>query len=270
MLGAAVPIAGVAGDQQAALFGQACTAPGLAKVTYGTGCFLLLHAGEEPPEPPPGLLTTVALQLGGRRTYAVEGSVFVGGAVVQWLRDGLGVLQESAQMARWRRPWRAARACASCPRSPVWARPTGTRRRAGAIFGITRGTTAAHVARAALEGVAFQVDDLVRAVAEGSALRPLQVRADGGASGSDLLLGAQADLLGVPVQRAAQLESTALGAAYLAGLAVGFWRDQDEVAGLWRAATRFEPRPDPDLDERRAAWRRAVACVRAFAGGAPA
>ena len=224
----------------------------------------------EPPEPPPGLLTTVALQIGGRRTYAVEGSVFVGGAVVQWLRDGLGVLQESAQVGALAASVESSAGVCFVPALTGLGAPYWDPQARGAIFGLTRGTTAAHVARAALEGVAFQVDDLVRAVAEGSALRPLQVRADGGASGSDLLLGAQADLLGVPVLRAAQLESTALGAAYLAGLGVGFWRDQDEVTGLWRAATRFEPRPDPDLDERRAAWRRAVACVRAFAGDAPA
>jgi glycerol kinase len=269
VLGAAIPVAGVAGDQQAALFGQACTKPGLTKVTYGTGCFLLMHAGEQPIEPPPGLLTTVALQRDGRRSYAVEGSVFVGGAVVQWLRDGLGVIEQAAQAGTLAESVESSGGVCFVPALTGLGAPHWDPQARGAIFGITRGTTKAHVARAALEGIAFQVDDLVRAIVEGCSLRPLEVRADGGAASSDLLLAAQADLLGVPVLRAAQLESTALGAAYLAGLGVGFWRDEAEVESLWRAATRFEPRPDPSLDARRAAWRRAVACVRAFAADGP-
>jgi glycerol kinase len=268
VFGAAIPIAGVAGDQQAALFGQACTTPGLTKVTYGTGCFLLMHVGDEPVTAPDGLVTTVALQRGGRRTYALEGSVFVGGAVVQWLRDGLGVIATAAEVGALAETVVSSAGVCFVPALTGLGAPHWDPQARGAIFGLTRGTTRAHVARAALEGVAFQVADLVQAITEGCDLRPLEARADGGASGCDLLLQAQADLLGVPVQRAAQPESTALGAAYLAGLAIGLWRDEAEVAALWRAATRFEPRRDTDVVRRHGDWRRAVECVRAF--GTPA
>jgi glycerol kinase len=264
VFGAAIPIAGVAGDQQAALFGQACTTPGLTKVTYGTGCFLLLHVGDDPVAAPDGLVTTVALQRAGRRTYALEGSVFVGGAVVQWLRDGLALIASAKEVGTLAESVDSSAGVCFVPALTGLGAPHWDPQARGAIFGLTRGTTAAHVARAALEGIAFQVADLVSAIEEGSHLKPLEVRADGGASGSDLLLQAQADLLGVPVRRAAQPESTALGAAYLAGLAVGLWRDEAEVAGLWRAARRFEPRPATDVVRRRADWRRAVECVRAF------
>ncbi len=276
VLGAAVPVAGIAGDQQAALFGQACTSPGLTKITYGTGCFLLLHVGDRVVPPPEGLLTTVALQRGGRRTYAVEGSVFMGGAVLQWLRDGLGLADDAAQIAALAETVGSSAGVSFVPALTGLGAPYWDPQARGAILGITRGTTAAHVSRAALEGVALQVADLARAIAEGSHLAPVEVRADGGASRGDLLLQAQADLLGVPVVRAAQLESTALGAACLAGLAVGLWRDQAQVGGLWRVARRFEPRPGPDVEARLADWRRAVECVRAFGtpvgegGGSPA
>jgi len=267
VLGAAVPVAGVAGDQQAALFGQACTTPGLTKVTYGTGCFLLLHVGDEPVPAPDGLVTTVALQRAGRRTYALEGSVFVGGAVVQWLRDGLGLIERAPQVGALAESVESSAGVVFVPALTGLGAPHWDPQARGAILGITRGTTAAHVARAALEGIAFQVSDLVEAIQEGSHLRPLEARADGGASGSDLLLQAQADLLGAPVLRAAQPESTALGAAYLAGLAVGLWADDTEVAALWHAARRFVPRPGADVVARRDDWHRAVRSVRAF--GAP-
>ena len=273
VFGAAIPIAGLAGDQQAALFGQACTRPGLTKVTYGTGCFLLMHSGDEPVTAPDGLLTTVALQRGGRRTYAIEGSVFIGGAVVQWLRDGLGVAGDAAQIAALAESVGSSAGVYFVPALTGLGAPHWDPQARGAIFGITRGTTAAHVARAALEGVAFQVNDLVAAIVEGCHLKPREVRADGGASRGDLLLQTQADLLDVPVLRAAQPESTALGAAYLAGLAVGLWRDEAEVGELWRAARRFEPRPGPDITSRLADWRRAVDCARAFGSasiGSPA
>jgi glycerol kinase len=267
VFGAAVPIAGIAGDQQAALFGQACTSHGLTKVTYGTGCFLLLHVGGEPVTAPDGLVTTVALQREGRRTYALEGSVFIGGAVVQWLRDGLGIIDASSRIGELAGSVESSGGVVFVPALTGLGAPHWDPQARGALFGLTRGTTAAHVARAALDGIAFQVADLVDAIAAGCDLRPLEVRADGGASASDLLLQAQADLLGVPVQRAAQPESTALGAAYLAGLAVGLWRDEAQVGRLWRAARRFEPRPADDVAARRDDWRRAVECVRAF--GAP-
>ncbi len=214
----------------------------------------------------------MALQRGGRRAYAIEGSVFIGGAVVQWLRDGLRLADDAAQVATLAETVASSAGVYFVPALTGLGAPCWDPQARGAIFGITRGTTAAHIARAALEGVAFQVADLAKAIAEGCHLTPVEVRADGGASRGDLLLQAQADLLGVPVLRAAQLESTAFGAAYLAGQAVGVWRDDTEVGKLWQAARRFEPRLGPDVEQRLADWRRAVECVRAFgcAGGAAA
>jgi len=263
VFGAQLPIAGLAGDQQAALFGQACAAPGMTKITYGTGCFLLLHTGERPLPSAAGLLSTVALQRGGRRTYALEGSVFVGGAAVQWLRDGLGILPEAADMSRLAESVPTSDGVVFVPALTGLGAPYWDPRARGAILGITRGTTAAHVARATLEGIACQVADLVAAAVE-SGVRPVEVRADGGAGGSDLLLQVQADLLGVPVVRAAQAEATALGAAYLAGLAVGLWPNEDAVHSLWRGGRRFEPQADGDRDHLLADWHAAVAAVRAF------
>jgi glycerol kinase len=262
VFGAPLPLAAIAGDQQAALFGQACLAEGMAKVTYGTGCFLLMHAGDRPRPSPQGLLATVALQRDGRRTFALEGSVFVGGAAVQWLRDGLGILGEAAEAGPL-----AARAPADdgvffVPALTGLGAPHWDPHARGAILGITRGTTAAHIARATLDGIAFQVADLAAAAAE-SGVRPLEIRADGGASASDLLMQIQADLLGVPVLRSAQAEATALGVAYLAGLAVGLLSDA-EVGRLWRAGRRFEPDPGTDRERRLADWHAAVAAARAF------
>ena len=241
VFGAPLPLAAMVGDQQAALFGQACTARGMTKVTYGTGCFLLMNTGEEPVESQSGLLGTVALQRGGRRTYALEGSVFIGGAAIQWLRDGLGIIAEARDSAAL-----AARVPASdgvyfVPALAGLGAPYWEPRARGAILGLTRGTTSAHIARATLEGIAYQVADLLGAVAGDAGVAPADVRADGGASHNDLLLQFQADVLGVPVTRAAQTESTALGAALLAGLAVGLWSDEAETADLWRAERTFAP-----------------------------
>ena len=261
IFGASLPIAAMAGDQQAALFGQACTRPGMAKITYGTGCFLLLHSGEQPPTSDQGLLGTVALQRGGARSYALEGSVFVGGAVLQWLRDGLGILREAADASRL-----AERVSDGgvvfVPALTGLGAPHWDPHARGAILGITRGTTAAHIARAALDGIAFQVADLMAAASQ-SGVHPVEVRADGGAAASDLLMQTQADLLGIPVIRAAQAEATALGAAYLAGLAVGLLRD-DDVSALWRAGRRFEPDLTVDRQRLMADWHAAVAAVRAY------
>jgi glycerol kinase len=258
--GVSLPIAGIVGDQQASLFGQACTTPGMAKVTYGTGCFLLLHTGGRPLHSDQGLLSTVALQRASDRTYALEGSVFVGGAAVQWLRDGLGILKSAAEVSGL-----AARSSESgvifVPALTGLGAPHWDPYARGAIFGLTRGTTAADVARAALDGIAFQVADLVSAAGE-SGTRPAEVRADGAAA-SDILLQMQADLLGVPVVRSAQAEATALGAAQLAGLAVGQLREA-EIEGLWRAGKRFEPDPATDRDRLMADWQAAVAAVRAY------
>lgn len=259
VLGAAVVIGGVAGDQQAALFGQACFEAGLAKNTYGTGCFLLMQTGEAAVESRHRLLTTVAWQAEGRTEYALEGSVFIGGAVVQWLRDGLGLIRTSEEVEALAASVEDSHGVylvpaftgLGAPHWDAWAR--------GAMVGLTRGVTAAHVARAALESIAFQVADVVGAMEADSGLRLNELRADGGASRNDLLLQFQADLLGVPVVRAAVTETTALGAAYLAGLAAGVYRGRAELAAQWKAGRRFEPRMGrEEALARRAQWSRAV------------
>jgi glycerol kinase len=236
-----VPIAGIAGDQQAALFGQMCLRPGMSKNTYGTGCFLLQNIGTTPTRSKQQLVTTVAWQIGGRTEYALEGSVFIGGAVVQWIRDGLGLIRTAAEIE----PLAAsvsdnggvylvpAFAGLGAPHWDPYAR--------GTIVGITRGTSAGHIARAALESIAYQVADLLDAMAADAGIPLKELRVDGGAASNNMLMQFQADLLGVPVVRPAVTETTALGAAYLAGLAVGYWKSVDEVSGQWKVDRRFEP-----------------------------
>jgi glycerol kinase len=254
-----VPVAAIAGDQQAALFGQMCLAPGLAKNTYGTGCFLLQNTGESPVVSRNRLLSTVAWTVRGRTAYALEGSVFIGGAVVQWIRDGLGIIRESREIEGL---------AASVPDSggvffvPAFAglgAPHWDPYARGAIVGLTRGTTAAHIARAAVEAMAYQVSDLLEAVGADSGIPLHELRVDGGAAANDALLQFQSDLLGVPVVRPEVIETTALGAAYLAGLAAGFWESPDELAGHWRAERRFEPAIGRAESKRRIGrWREAV------------
>jgi len=264
-----VPIAGIAGDQQAALFGQACFRPGLAKNTYGTGCFLLLHTGTRPVRSRHQLLTTIAWQLGatGALEYALEGSVFIGGAVVQWLRDGLGLIARSEDVE--------ALAARAPDNGGVYLVPAFTGLGAphwdpsarGAIVGLTRGSTAAHVARAALESIAFQSADLLAAMQADAGLRLRELRVDGGATVNSALMQFQSDLLRVPAVRPRTIETTALGAAYLAGLAVGFWRDQAEIAALWSAGRTFRPRSNRIVITRlRRDWQRAVERAKAWAG----
>jgi glycerol kinase len=254
-----VPVAGAAGDQQAALFGQMCVQPGQAKSTYGTGCFLLQNTGTKPVASKQRLLTTVAWQLGRRREYALEGSVFIGGAVVQWLRDGLQLVRSAEEVNLL---------AASVPDSggvllvPAFAglgAPHWDAYARGTIIGITRDTRAAHLARAALEGVAFQVADLIDAMHADTGWRLKELRVDGGAARSEPLMQFQADLLGVPVVRPAVVETTALGAAYLAGLAVGFWKDTRALATQWRVEKVFEPRMSrARADELRERWDEAL------------
>jgi glycerol kinase len=254
-----VPLGGVAGDQQAALFGQLCVSPGLTKNTYGTGCFLLQNTGEKAPVSRHKLLTTVAWRRDGRTEYALEGSVFVGGAVVQWLRDGLGIIKASVDVEAL---------AASVPDNggvylvPAFAglgAPHWDAYARGAIVGLTRGATAAHVARAALESIAFQVAEVLDAMEADASVPVSELRVDGGAAANDLLMQFQADLLGVPVSRPAVTETTALGAAYLAGLAVGFWKSTDELADQRKVERVFEPALAPSrADEMREAWKRAV------------
>jgi glycerol kinase len=257
--GAPVPIAGIAGDQQAATFGQACFQPGMAKNTYGTGCFLLLQVGREVPQPGVGLLATVGWRLAsGRTDYLLEGSVFAGGAVVQWLRDGLGIIRSAAEIETLAAQVPDTGGVMLVPAFAGLGAPYWDPNARGTILGLTRGTTRAHLARAALEAIALQSTELLDALrADGVTLKELRV--DGGAAGNNLLMQMQADLLGVPVVRPRCTETTALGAAFLAGLAVGFWKDTDELATLWQSERVFEPQWSAD---QRAAllqtWRRAV------------
>ena len=236
------PIAGIAGDQQAALFGQRCTVAGMAKNTYGTGCFLLQNTGETPVASRHRLLTTIAWKRDGRLQYALEGSVFIGGAVVQWLRDGLGIIKAASDTDALAATVPDSGGLFLVPAFAGLGAPHWDPYARGALVGITRGTTAGHVARAALEAIAFQVADLLDAMQSDSGAPLPELRVDGGASRSEILLQMQADLLGRPVVRAAQAETTALGAAYLAGLAVGFWKDDAALAVHAKAGHRVEPR----------------------------
>ncbi len=259
-LGAAdIAVAGIAGDQQAALFGQMCVTPGLTKNTYGTGCFLLQNTGEQPVASKNRLLSTVAWQVGGKTMYALEGSVFIGGAVVQWLRDGLGIIRSSAEVEALATSVPDSGGVYLVPAFAGLGAPHWDPYARGAIVGITRGTTAAHIARAALESIAFQVADLLEAMRGDSGIGLAELRVDGGAAANNTLLQFQADLLGVPVVRPDVTETTALGAAYLAGLAVGFWDSTEALATHWRADRRFEPAMTPErAAERRAEWREAL------------
>ena len=239
---ARVPIAGIAGDQQAALFGQMCGAPGMAKCTYGTGSFLLQNTGPRPVDSRNRLLSTVAWRIGDRTDYALEGSVFVGGAVVQWIRDGLGLIREAPEIEALAASVPDSGGVYLVPAFVGLGAPHWDPYARGAIVGITRGTTAGHLARAALEAIAYQVAELLAAIEGDSGVPLAELRVDGGAAVNDLLLQFQADLLGVPVVRPAVTETTALGAAYLAGLAAGVWESLDALAGQWRAERTFEPR----------------------------
>jgi glycerol kinase len=268
VLGAAVKIAGIAGDQQAATFGQACFAPGMAKNTYGTGCFLLMNSGHAPRRSHNRLLCTVGWRLGnkGADTYCLEGSVFVGGAVVQWLRDGLGFFANSAEVETLAAQVADNGGVYLVPAFAGLGSPHWDPNARGMMIGMTRGTTRAHVARAALESIAFQSAELLVAM-QGDASSPVtELRVDGGAARNDLLMQFQADLVGVPVVRPAVTETTALGAAYLAGLAVGFWSGTEEIASLWRVERRFEPKIAASKREALVGeWKRAVERAKGWA-----
>jgi glycerol kinase len=265
LLGASVPIAGVAGDQQAALFGQACFRPGDAKNTYGTGSFLLLHTGGRPPSAE-RLLATVASRLEGKLQYALEGSIFVTGAAVQWLRDGLRFFEQAHEIEALAASVESSDGVYVVPAFVGLGAPHWDPYARGAIFGITRGTTQAHIARATLKAIAFQTRDALEAMEEESGIRLDALRADGGASRNDLLMQLQADLLGRPVVRSAVAETTALGAAYLAGLGVGLWSGLDDVARRWRSDRTFEPRLGAARrEELYAGWRRAVERAKGWA-----
>ncbi len=254
-----VPLAGIVGDQQAATMGQVCIEPGQAKNTYGTGCFLLLNTGEEAKPSANQLLTTVAWQRDGRTDYALEGSVFVGGAAVQWLRDGLRIISSAPEADRMAESVDDNGGVYFVPALVGLGAPHWDPYARGTLVGITRGTTAEHIARAALEGIAYQVADLVDAMAADSGAPITELRVDGGAAASEFLMQFQADLLRVPVVRPTVLETTALGAAYMAGLAVGFWESVDEIAANWQVDRRFEPKmEETDAKALQGRWKEAV------------
>jgi len=257
--GRAVPIAGMAGDQQAALFGQACTQPGMVKNTYGTGCFMLMNTGTKPIASKNNLLTTVAWRIGNRTEYALEGSIFIAGAVVQWLRDGLGIIESSSEVEALAAQVADTGGVYLVPAFAGLGAPHWDPYARGLLAGITRGTTAAHVARAALEGIAFQVADVLRAMEADAKIKLKELRVDGGASANNLLMQFQSHLLGVPVVRPKVTETTALGAAYLAGLAVGYWKDQKQIAAQWQVDRRFTPgMKAPQRKQLDAGWRKAL------------
>lgn len=251
-----VPIAGIAGDQQAALFGQLCTEPGAVKNTYGTGCFLLMNTGREPIESKNNLLTTIAWKIGEETTYALEGSIFVAGSVVQWLRDGLGVIRSSSDVEALAASVPDNGGVYFVPALTGLGAPYWDQYAKGTVVGITRGTTAAHIARAALEGIAFQTMDIVSAMEQDSGVKLCELKVDGGASRNNLLMQFQSDVLGCNVIRPQVTETTALGAAFLAGLAVGYWGSVDEIKGIWAVDREFMPSVDRTAEK--AGWADAI------------
>ncbi|MBC5782896.1 glycerol kinase GlpK [Ramlibacter sp. USB13] len=269
LLGAALPITGIAGDQQAATFGQACWSPGMAKNTYGTGCFMLMNTGAQRVPSRNRLLTTVGWRGPQGQTnlaYCLEGSVFVAGATVQWLRDGLQIIQSAAEVESLAAQVDDTDDVYLVPAFVGLGTPDWDARARGTLVGMTRGTGRAHIARAALEAIALQSADVFAAMARDSQIALRELRVDGGASRNNLLMQMQADFLGVPVVRPQVTETTALGAAYLAGLATGFWRDADEIALQWQADRRFEPRlGEGERQAKLARWREAVECAKGWA-----
>ena len=252
-----VPIAGIAGDQQAALFGQMCTEPGAVKNTYGTGCFLLMNTGSQPILSKNNLLTTVAWKIGDTVNYALEGSIFVGGSVVQWLRDGLGVIRSSSEIEALASTVEDNGGVYFVPALTGMGAPYWDQYAHGVICGITRGTTAAHIARAALEGIAFQTMDIVRAMEKDAGVPLAELKVDGGASRNNLMMQFQADILGANVVRPVVTETTAMGAAYLAGLAVGYWSSLDEIKAQWQVERCFAP-SGADMTGVKAGWADAI------------
>ena len=264
-LGGSVPIAGIAGDQQSALFGQGCEAAGRTKNTYGTGCFLLMNTGDEPKPSESGLITTVAWRRGGKLEYALEGSIFVAGAAIQWLRDGLGFVKHASETQALATSVDDSGGVYVVPAFVGLGAPYWDEAARGTIVGITRGTTQAHLTRATLESIAFQTRDVVAAMQSDSGIAPAVLRVDGGACENDFLMQFQADVLGVAVERPPVLEVTAMGAALLAGIGVGFWGSRNELGGV-SGGTLFEPQMSRDESEARyAGWRRAVERSRGWA-----
>jgi glycerol kinase len=269
LFGAELPIAGIAGDQQAATFGQTCWSPGMAKNTYGTGCFMLMNTGGQRVPSRNRLLTTVGWRGPAGPTnlaYCLEGSVFMAGATVQWLRDGLQIIQSAAEVESLAAQVEDTGDVYLVPAFAGLGTPDWDAHARGTLVGMTRGTTRAHIARAALEAIALQSADVFAAMSRDAGLALTELRVDGGASRNNLLMQMQADFLGVPVVRPQVTETTALGAAYLAGLATGFWRDADEIARQWQVDRRFQPRlAEPQRQAKLARWREAVECAKGWA-----
>ncbi len=270
LLGAEIPVAGIAGDQQAALFGQACFRPGSAKNTYGTGCFLLVHTGDRPVASRAGLLTTIAASpVAGRPEYALEGSVFIAGAAIQWLRDGLGILGNSGESEALAASVPDNGGVYFVPAFVGLGAPHWDMYARGTILGLTRGTGRGHLVRAALEAIAYQTREVLQAAVADAGIALAELRVDGGATVNDLLMQFQADVLGAPVVRPVVRETTALGAAYLAGLAVGYWASREEITANWQAERRFHPAMEASRrEELFAGWRRAVARAAGWSTGA--
>lgn len=254
-----IPIAGVAGDQQSAMFGQMCTEAGMIKNTYGTGCFLMMNTGDKPKESKNNLLTTIAWKLKGKTTYALEGSIFIGGAVVQWLRDGLGLIAKSEKVEVLAGSVEDNGGVYMVPAFAGLGAPYWDQYARGSIFGITRGTTDGHIARAALESIAYQTSDVLNAMEADAGIKATELRVDGGASVNDELMKFQAGILGTKVIRPKLLETTAMGAAFFAGLAVGYWEDISEIKNLWQKDHEFKPNiPKKEVDHHLKNWRKAV------------
>jgi glycerol kinase len=265
LFGEPIKLGGAAGDQQAALFGQNCTQPGMAKNTYGTGCFMLMNIGNEPKKSTCKLLTTVACSAGHQREYALEGSIFIAGAIVQWLRDGLGIIQSSSEIESLAASVQDTDDVYLVPAFAGLGAPHWDSYARGTIVGLTRGTTRAHIARAALEGIAFQVADVLDAMIEDSGVAIEELRVDGGAAANDLLMQFQADIIGVPVVRPKVIETTALGAAYLAGVSSGFWSNIDELSQVWQTDRVFMPSmPAEEVARRRERWTAALDRARSW------
>lgn len=265
VLAAKIPIAGIAGDQQAALFGQMCTQAGMVKNTYGTGCFMLMNIGDQPIVSKNNLVTTIGWKINGKVQYALEGSIFIGGAVVQWLRDGLGIISTSAEVEQLAIKVQDTGGVYLVPAFAGLGAPHWNQDARGTITGITRGTTSAHIARAAVESIAFQTMEVLKAMEADSGHPIKELRVDGGATGNDMLMQFQADLLDTTVIRPKVTEVTALGAAYLAGLAVGYWSSMDDISGQWQIDKNFNAGATEDIPERIKGWNRAVKAAKAAA-----
>ncbi|WEK19202.1 MAG: glycerol kinase GlpK [Candidatus Pedobacter colombiensis] len=265
VLAAKIPIAGIAGDQQAALFGQMCTQVGMVKNTYGTGCFMLMNIGDKPIVSQNNLVTTIAWKINGKVQYALEGSIFIGGAVVQWLRDGLGIIKSSAEVEQLALKVEDTGGVYLVPAFAGLGAPHWDQDARGTITGITRGTTASHIARAAVESIAFQTMEVLKAMEADSGYSIKELRVDGGATANDMLMQFQADLLDTTVIRPKVTEVTALGAAYLAGLAVGYWNSMDDISGQWKIDKNFNAGKTNHIAERINGWNKAVKAAKAAA-----